>query len=439
MAKLIETLRNKLQNEMIQKYLKNISWLFIEKIFRIISGLFVGIWVARYLGPKDFGMFSYAMSFVGLFITVGSLGVDSILVRELVKTPEKRHTLLGTSFLMKLIGAFFVFCILFIFLSVSPNEQPINLMIWIIGGTVFFQALNVIEFYFQSIVKSKYVVFANLIALSISAGLKIIFILTYQSVIYFAGVFLLESIVFGFGLVYFYQNQKLNFKNWEIDVVVAKSILKDSWPLILTGVVISVYMKIDQVMIKHLIGDTAVGEYAVAVKLSELWYFIPIVIVSSVYPALIEAKKNSEEFFKSRLQKLYDLMVWMAIFIAVPMTFLSDFVVTLLYGNAYESAGGVLMIHIWTGIFVFMGLAFSNYLTIENLTKKSLYRTTLGAVVNVILNFILIPKLGIKGGAVATLIAQITTNYLYDLFDKDLRSQFVMKSKSFFPVHYLIK
>lgn len=129
-------------------------------------------------------------------------------------------------------------------------------------------------------------------------------------------------------------------------------------------------MKIDQVIINQLLGPEEVGQYAAAIRLSEAWYFIPMVIASSLFPAIISAKKQSEELYNSRLQKLYDLMVWMSIIIALPMTFLSNWIVEILYGGQYDEAGSVLMIHIWTGVFVFLGVAFSGYLTAENKTKK---------------------------------------------------------------------
>ena len=229
----------------------------------------------------------------------------------------------------------------------------------------------------------------------------------------------------------------LKIQHLRFNKLTAVSLLKDSWPLIFSGMVIAVYMRIDQVMIKEMMNSEAVGQYAAAVRISEAWYFIPMVIASSLFPAIVNAKKQSEELYYARLQKLYDLMVWMAIAIALPMTFLSDWVVNLLYGSQYNQSGSVLMIHIWAGVFVFLGVAFSKYLTIENLTKKMFYRTFLGAILNIILNYFLIPKYGIKGAAVATLLSQFVANYVYDIFDKDLHKQLIMKTMCFVPIHII--
>jgi O-antigen/teichoic acid export membrane protein len=420
------------------KYFKNTSWLFAEKILRMIVGLFVGIWIARYLGPEQFGLFSYAMSFVGLFTAIAALGLDGIVVRELVKDENKRDILIGTTFFLKLIGAILTLIILFIATQFTSNDTLTNALIFIIASSVIFQSFNVVDFYFQAKVLSKFVVFANVIMHFIGSIVKIALILNEAELIYFAYAVLFESIILALGFIYFYSKQKeLSFASWKFDKNTAKSLLKDSWPLILSAIAISIYMRIDQVMIKEMLGNEAVGQYAAAVRISEAWYFIPVVIASSMFPAIINAKKISEKLYYERLQKLYDLMVWLAIAIALPMTFLSDWVINVLYGAEYNQAGDVLMIHIWAGIFVFLGVAVGKYLAVENWTKKYFYRALFGVILNVILNYFFIPIYGVSGAAISTLLGQLVANYIYDIFDRSLHIQLKMKTISFFPIHVL--
>ena len=189
-------------------------------------------------------------------------------------------------------------------------------------------------------------------------------------------------------------------------------------------------MKIDQVMIKVMLDSEAVGQYAAAVKLSEAWYFIPMVIASSLFPAIINSKKQSEVLYYARLQKLYDLMIWMAIAIAVPMTFISGWVVDLLYGAQYNEAASVLMIHIWASIFVFLGVASSKWLIIENLQGYAMINTIIGAITNILLNLLLINYFGIEGAAWATLISYFIAAYLCLSFFKSTRINFYKLSKS---------
>jgi len=414
------------------KYFKNTSWLFGEKILRMIVGLFVGVWVARYLGPEQFGLFSYAQSFVGLFTAFATLGLDGIVVRELVKDETRCDELIGTAFWLKLMGAFAVLAVLAIAVNFTSNDHFTNILVFIIASATIFQSFNVIDMYFQSQVMGKYIVYANVFSLLLSSLVKIALILYDAPLIAFAWTIVFDSFILACGFLYFYIKNHLNINLLHVrfEKSTAVSLLRDSWPLILSGMVIAIYMKIDQVMIKEMMNSEAVGQYAAAVRISESWYFIPVVIASSLFPAIINAKKQSEELYHARLQKLYDLMVWMAIAIALPMTFLSDWVIHLLYGNQYNQAGSVLMIHIWTGVFVFLGVASGKWFMAENLQMLAFLRTFYGMIINIILNILLIPKYGIQGAATATLVSQIMAAYFSDLFNKKTKEMFFMKTKS---------
>jgi len=420
---MINRLRSLKSHQGFMKYFKNTSWLFAEKILRMTVGLFVGIWVARYLEPEQFGLFSYAQSFVGLFAAIATLGLDGIVIRELVKDESRRDELLGTAFYLKIVGAILTILALYMAIHFTSNDQYTNMLIFIIASAVIFQSVNVIDLYFQSKVMSRYVVYANIISLFISSLVKIYLILNEAQLIAFAYVVLFDSFILASGFLYFYIYNRFSIIKWKFHIELAKSLLKDSWPLILSGMAIAVYMKIDQIMIKEMLDSSAVGQYAAAVRLSEAWYFIPMVISSSLFPAIVNAKKISEELYYERLQKLYDLIVWLAIAIALPMTFLSDWVVKLLYGSQYSEAGSVLMIHIWAGVFVFLGVVKGRWLISENLMKYYFYGAFFSSIINILLNYFLIPIYGIKGAAVATLIAQFSSAYLINCIFKELYIQ----------------
>ena len=415
-----------------RKYFANTSWLLGERALRIAVSLFVGIYVARYLGPERFGLLSYALSFVGIFVALATLGLDEVVVRELIKTPEQREKILGTSFLLKLVGTLLMWAAILVAIPLTENDLQTNILIIIIAFGTVFQAFNVIDLNFQAKVKSKYVVHAQFVQLIISSIVKIILVVNEAPLIWFASVYSLDVIVLAMGLVFAYLYNGDNIFSWKWSFETSKYLLHDSWPLILAGVVISVYMKIDQVMIKEMLGAKEVGLYAAAVKLSEAWYFIPMAIASSLFPAIINAKVYQKEVYYQRLQKLYDLMVWIAIAIALPTTFLSTLVVEFLYGKEYLGSSSVLIIHIWTAVFVFLGVASSKYLLAENFIKKTFYRTFIGALLNIIMNYYLIGIKGIQGAAISTLVSHFFAAYFYDILDKDLRIMFIMKTKSLF-------
>ena len=415
-----------------RKYFANTSWLLGERALRIAVSLFVGIYVARYLGPERFGLLSYALSFVGIFVALATLGLDEVVVRELIKTPEQREKILGSSFLLKLVGTLLMWAAILVAIPLTENDLQTNILIIIIAFGTVFQALNVIDLNFQAKVKSKYVVHAQFVQLIISSIVKIILVVNEAPLIWFASVYSLDVIVLAMGLVFAYLYNGDNIFSWKWSFETSKYLLHDSWPLIFAGVVISVYMKIDQVMIKEMLGAKEVGLYAAAVKLSEAWYFIPMAIASSLFPAIINAKVYQKEVYYQRLQKLYDLMVWIAIAIALPTTFLSTLVVEFLYGKEYLGSSSVLIIHIWTAVFVFLGVASSKYLLAENFIKKTFYRTFIGALLNIIMNYYLIGIIGIQGAAISTLVSHFFAAYFYDILDKDLRIMFIMKTKSLF-------
>ena len=429
---MITKLKKLYKHEGFIKYSTNTSWLLLEKILRIILGLFVAVWVARYLGPEKYGIFSYALSFVALFTTIATLGLDEIVVRELVKDEGGRNELIGTVFWLKLMGAFVMLAVLTIAVNFTSNDTNTNTLIFIIASATIFQSFNVVDMYFQSIVLSKYVAYANIISLLISSIVKIVLILNEAQLIAFAWVVLFDSIVLASGFIFFYIKNNSTFKieHLKFSKSIAFNLLQDCWPLVLSGIAIMVYMKIDLVMIKEMMNDEAVGQYAAAIRLSESWYFIPMVIASSLFPAIINAKKQSEEQYYTRLRIFYSLMVWIAIFIALPTTFFSDWIINLLYGEEYNKAGSVLLIHIWASVFVFAGVASSKWMINENLQIYLSINTGIGALINILLNLILIPVIGITGSALATVISYAMSAYLLLAFNKKTRINFIILTKS---------
>jgi len=386
-----------------KKYFANTGWLSFEVLLRIVISLPISIYVTRYLGPYSYGLLSYAVSFVGLFSAFVTLGLNNIIVRNLVSDKKKRDELLGTVFYLQVVGVIVSLGIIMGAIRFIADDSFTNLLVFIIALATIFQSFNVIDFYFQSRVLSKYVVYVRIFSMFFSAIIKLLLIYFKMGLIFFAVNMIIESVILAVGLIIVYANQKLSIFNWKMEFDFAKILLRDSWPLILSSMAISIYMKIDQVMIKEMIGIKAVGNYAVAVKLAELWYFIPMVINKSVFPAIVNAKKGNEKIYHERIQNLYNLMTWLAIGIALPTTFVGDYIIKFLYGLEYQDAAGVLRIYVWAGVPVFLGVANSQYLIAENYTRIAFFRTFFGMIVNVLFNIILIPRYGIHGAAIATL------------------------------------
>ncbi|VTN10245.1 colanic acid exporter [Raoultella terrigena] len=190
------------------------------------------------------------------------------------------------------------------------------------------------------------------------------------------------------------------------------------------------YMRIDQIMIGNIIGDTAVGIYSVAVKMVEVWYFIPVAIVSSLFPKIIKIREHSKESYDQRLQFLYDILVIIGVTLALTITFVSDYIISLLYEHHYFAASRIIKLYAWVSIFYFLSSASGRWYINEGLQKYALTRNLAGLVIGVILNYILIPKYGAEGSVYATLIAFGCAGYLFDALSKKTRYAFIQKTKS---------
>ncbi len=408
------------------RYFANTSWMFFEQMMRMVTGLLVGIWVARYLGPSQFGLFNYAIAFVALFSSISKLGLDNIMVRDLIRHPDQRNIYLGTAFWLKLIGAILMLCIIYTVLQLAGDDDTTRLYIFIIAAGMIFQAFEVVDFYFQSQVLSKYVSICKLIQLFISALLKLYLIYIRADLVWFVMVSLIDQVTLAFTLFLAYRHKNIGRFLSRFDVFIAKKILFDSWPQIMTGLVIMFYMRIDQIMIGQILGEKEVGIYSASVRLSEVFYFIPMIITNSLFPAVIAAKKVNEKLYLKRAQNLFTLLIWLAIVIAIAITFSNEWLVVLLYGVDYRGAGKPLMISIWASIFVFYGVARGRWLISENRQIHGVICTGIGAVTNITLNLILIKDMGIMGAALATCVAQGISAVVVPLFFKKDRGSVLM-------------
>lgn len=411
--------------------LSNIGWLFSDRILRLVIGLAVGVWLARYLGPEDFGLFNFAMAFISMFGALASLGLNGVVVRDLVKKPEDANSTLGTAFILRVVSGFLALGMSVLVVSlVRPDDDLVKAIVAILGFGMIAKAAEVVKFWFESQVRSKYTVWVENGVFLLMAAVRIVLILSQAPLVFFAWAALVEVAVVSVLLMIIYGRFGGRLSLWRWKFQRGITLVKESWPLILSGIAAIVYMRVDQIMLGQMIGDEAVGVYSVAVRLSEVWYFVPFAIVASVYPSIIKAKERDESEYSKRWQALYDVAVLISLLVAVPASLLAEPVITLLFGSAYASSADVFAVHIWTGLFVFLGVASAKWFVIENRQFLSFQRTLLGAVLNVMLNVYMIPKYGAVGAAYATLLAQATAAFLFDALRRDTRRMFLLKLRS---------
>lgn len=417
------------------KIVHNIGWVSFDQILRMVLGFFVGVWIVRYLGPEQFGLLSFATAFVGLFGAFTTLGLQSIVVRDIVRNPECAPETLGTTAILQLIVGIAAYLIVLISIFYLRHDDAITItIIAILGSTMLLKASVITVYFFESKVLSKYTVWVQNGVFLVFTAVKVILILEQASLITFVWTMLAEAVVVAIILLGVMNKYGLLLTKLRVSTKRAKLLLKDSWPLLLSGISVSIYMKIDQIMLGNMIGDKAVGTYSVALRITEVWYFIPVAVVASTFPAILESKKRNEKQYYTRLQKLYDLMVVISVVLALPMTFLSTSIVTLLFGEAYRDAGIVLSIHIWAAVFVFLGVASSQWFIAEGRQLLSLQQTVIGAFVNVLLNLWLIPVYDTVGAALATVISYAVAAFFADAMHKETRKIFFMKVSALNPL-----
>jgi len=415
-----------------RKIIGNVSWLFAERILTMLVALSVGIYVIRYLGADNFGQLSYSTSFVAIFSMFAQLGLNQIIIRNIVQEEKATPEILGTAFSLKLVASVITIGLIGISSWLFNSRTDIQFMIFVLSLGLLLSAFDVIEYWFESQVLSKILAMLRSIQLILSSLIKLVFIALHLPLIYFVWLLLADQIIKVPGLLWIYLKQRQSIFGWRVNWSRAIVMVKDSWPLILSSIMIMLYMKIDQVMLGNMADAQAVGNYAAAIRFSEVWYFIPIAICSSVFPAILRTKQRSEERYNFKLQQLYDLMAWLALAIAIPMTFISKPLMVTLIGHDFSEAGNILSVHIWSGVFVFLGHAQHQWLMAENINKFSFAKTSLGAISNILLNLLLIPSYQGVGAAIATMISYGIYSHFSCLLYRPLWANGWMLTKALF-------
>ncbi len=403
--------RRFLDSPVARAALQNSGWLMLDKVVRIGAGLSVGVWMAREFGPKLFGDINYAMAFVALFSPLASMGVESVIIRDLVRYPERSQEILGTvAFLRCVSAAIAVMSCIFVAHVLGVEEDSLHLIL-IFAITHIFVVTDVIDLWFQSRVQGRTTVLARLPSLVVGVMLRIALLLTSWTLIAFAWIQVIELAIAGIGILIAFRWDPKTVKTWRFSGTFAKNLIKETWPLLLAGISVVLYMRIDVIMLQHLSSPVDTGIYSAATRVSEALYFIPMIIATSFAPMVIKSKAAGAEEYSMTLLNPYLLMSRKGVSLAVMITIVAPMLIAIIYGDGYAEASSVLQVHVWAAIPVFLGVGSSQYLINERLQIVSFYRTFLGLGVNVVLNLLWIPKYGAMGAAVTTLVSYIVATF----------------------------
>jgi polysaccharide transporter, PST family len=421
------------QRSGLRKIIANTGWLFVDQVAAALGVFLVGAWVARYLGPTRYGIYNYALAIVALLTPLVALGLKDIVIRDIVRAPKGKDDILGTTFGLQLIGGLLS---LGLAIGIAGSTRSANALtswlIVILAGQFIFQGFSLtLAYWFNSQVQAKYIVWANNIALFLYCLVRIGLVLSEAPLIAFAWAALGQAFVYAVAVAVFYHISGQKLFTWQVSFSRAKRLLGNSWPLLISDLAIMAYMKMGQIMLGNMVDAKELGIYSAAVRLAELWYFIPMAIASSVFPAVVRSHENDDvEVYRKRMQLFYDAMAGIAYMIVIPLALLAPLLVKMVFGPAYAEAGSMLRVYAWALLFVFLGVARSSWFIAEDMVRFSMLATILGALTSIVMNLILIPRFGGLGAAWAVVISQAVSSFLSSILSKRLWPVFGQQSLS---------
>lgn len=410
-------IRNKLLGSI---EIKNAGWIIGGRIVQMMLALLINIWTARYLGPANYGVITYASAYVSFFSAFSSLGINDIIIKEFIDFPDEQGIAIGTTFCLRFFASILSELIILGIVSVVDRNEPITVVVTALYSIVmFFQVADTINYWFQSRYQSKIVSLATLFAYVITTAYRSILLIWNKDIRWFALASAMESMCIAFVMLIAYH--KYNGPKLTVSIAKAKALLKKSYNFIIVTMMVSIYEQTDKIMLKLMFNETEVGFYSTAFAINGIWTFVLGAIISSVSPTIIRCEKISEELFERKNRQLYAVIIYVSVFVAIGFSLFGEKIVCILYGETYLGAVAPLKILCWYTIFFYLTVARNLWLIAKEHHKYLKYICGGAAVANIGLNFVLIPVLGASGAAVASLITQILGLIIIPYFIKEIR------------------
>lgn len=413
-----------------RKVLRNIYWAVLGKVVHVINALLIGIMVARYLGPDQYGLMNYVISYVMLFSVFASFGLDGIEIRELSKSGSDRDAILGTAFSLRLAFALIAILLILLTLLWFESDGYIFAMVMVYSLMLVCSSLKVIRNYFTSIVRNEYVVKTEITRTVVGALLKVMLLFVHASLTWFIVVSTFDFVIIGGGYLYSYRKKVGNVQEWKFDPAIAKMLLRSSFPLLLSGTAIIIYQKIDAVLIRNMLNTSAVGQFSVAAKITQLSIFVPLVVAQTITPLLVKVHQESESRYLKKSRQFMDIMVWSGVAMATVMCIFAAPAIKILYGEEYICAISVLQIMAWKTVCMALLSASGQLIIIENLQRYVVFRNLTGCILSVLLNLLLIPRWGVVGSATATVVAVAFAGFISHILIPPYKQIFMRQTNS---------
>jgi len=406
----------------LQKALSNTSWLLFDSIVRIAIGLTIGAWVARYLGPAQFGELAYVISFIAFFQVFADLQADGFIVRDIAQEKDDPSVILGTALWLRLLFGTGAWLLSIACMAIfHPADHRLTLITAVVGASMVFRASDTVDLWFQSQSQSRRTVLAKFIAYLVSNGTKVLLVIWKAPLVAFAGAISLEAATLAFVLAIVYRRFPVR-NRWKARASQVKALLHQCWPFIASGFMMTIFSRIDQIMLKEILGERELGIYAAALPISMAWAIVPSKLVISLAPYVAQKMSQDVELYQEALVKIFRFFAIAAVLVTSVTALASPFIIRVLYGSQYQYSSVVLSTHVFVNLFLFQGTAQYLWVINNNVRAVTLFGTFLSAVLCALSNNILIRKFGILGAAYATLIAECASVVVIPcLFRRDLR------------------
>lgn len=407
------------------KVVKNASWIIVGKMFQMGLAFIVGILTARYLGPSNYGLINYAAAYITFFASFCTLGINSIIIKNFVDYPEEKGEALGTAIGLRTMSSIVSSAMIIGIVYFVDTDEPLTIIVVALSTiALLFQSFEVINYWFQEKLQSKYTTYATVVAYTIVSAYKIILLIIGKDVKWFAVATAIDYIVVAVILIVLYKKkggEKLSFS-----IRKARQLLEKSKSFILAGMMVSIYNCTDRLMLKQMLDVESVGYYALAVSISTIWCFVLSAIIDSMYPGIMNLHRDNRYDYIKRNRQLYAIVFYLSISVSLIISLFAEFIIKVLYGVEYIEAANPLRIIVWYTAFSYLGIARNAWIVCENKQKYLKYIYISAAFINVLLNFIFIPVWGASGAALASLITQVATVLIVPYFIKALKENTIL-------------
>ncbi len=416
----MQTIVMAIKNVFLGKEAKNAGWLICGKIAQMFLSLFVGVLSARYLGPDNYGLIGYGAAYVNFFMSFCTLGINSVIIKDFIDNPQEQGKTIGTTIVLRAISSLFSAVMIVSIVAVLDKGEPITIAVAALCSVaLIFHVFDTVNYWFQYQYKSRITAIVTFVAYVITSAYRVILLIYKKNVMWFAFASSIDYVIVGILLLLIYKKHKGPKLTFSFSK--GKKLINTSYHYILSGMMVSIYGQTDKLMLKQMIDESNVGYYTTAVNICTMWTFVLMAIIDSIYPTILRYYKQSYDEYERKNRQLYAIVFYISVTVSLIIQFAGEYVVQLLYGKEYLPAVIPLKIITWYVAFSYLGVARNAWIVCENNQKYLKYMYLGAAVINVILNLVLIPTYGTSGAATASLITQICTSIVLPFFIPAMR------------------